>query len=351
MLMFVRTKTATIELAEKLKARGYSVAPLNGDIIQKQREQTVEKLKSGALDIIVATDVAARGLDVSRISHVINYDIPYDTESYIHRIGRTGRAGREGDAILFVAPREQRMLKTIERATNKTIDRLELPTTEMVNNKRIATFKQSITDTIAAGELDFVQNILSQYEQEHDTPAIEVAAALAKMFLGNKSLLLVEKEQSAKKNTKSRNTEDKGGSSRPPRRSKSKETPAGMAKYRIEVGHDQEVQPGNIVGAIANEAGLDASDIGQIDIQDDHSFVDLPDGMPRDVFRDLKKAWVCGRRMNISKFDPVARKKREEEGAGDKKRKDRGDKRKPRLPSGEKKKSEKKKKRKPNKET
>ncbi|MFT5211779.1 MAG: ATP-dependent RNA helicase DeaD [Flavobacterium sp.] len=373
MLMFVRTKTATVELAEKLKARGYSVAPLNGDIIQKQREQTVERLKSGALDIIVATDVAARGLDVSRISHVINYDIPYDTESYIHRIGRTGRAGREGDAILFVAPREQRMLKTIERATNKTIDRLELPTTEMVNNKRIATFKQSITDTIAAGGLDFVQNILSQYEQEHDTPAIEVAAALAKMFLGNKSLLLVEKEQSAKKNTRSRNSEsrnsesrnsearnseNKGGSARPPRRSKSKETPAGMAKYRIEVGHDQEVQPGNIVGAIANEAGLDASDIGSIDIQDDHSFVDLPEGMPRDVFRDLKKAWVCGRRMNISKFDPVARKKREEEGTEDKKRKDRGDKRKPRLPSGEKKKSdkkpekklEKKKKRKPNKE-
>ncbi|MFT7688786.1 MAG: ATP-dependent RNA helicase DeaD, partial [Candidatus Azotimanducaceae bacterium] len=199
MLMFVRTKTATVELAEKLKARGYSVAPLNGDIVQKQREQTVEKLKSGALDIIVATDVAARGLDVSRISHVINYDIPYDTETYIHRIGRTGRAGREGDAILFVAPREQRMLKAIERATNKPIDKLELPTTEMVNNKRIAIFKQSITDTVAAGDLDFVQNILAQYEQEHDTPAIEVAAALAKMFLGDKSLILVENEKSTRK--------------------------------------------------------------------------------------------------------------------------------------------------------
>jgi len=309
MLIFVRTKIATSELAEKLKARGYAVAPLNGDILQKQREQTVEKLKNGALDIIVATDVAARGLDVSRISHVINYDIPYDTETYIHRIGRTGRAGREGDAILFVAPREQRMLKAIEKATRKPIDRLELPTTEMVNNKRIANFKQSISDTIASGELEFLQNILSQYEQEHDTPAIEVAAALAKMFMGDRSLLLEEKVRSKKKTDKVRSSErgDRG-----PRRSKSKATPEGLERYRIEVGHDHEVQPGNIVGAITNEAGLDADNIGHIDIQDDHSFVDLPEGMPRDVFRDLKKAWVCGRRLNISRFDPEGRKKREE---------------------------------------
>ncbi len=195
-LMFVRTKTATTELAEKLEARGYSAAAMNGDMAQAHREQTVERFKKGSLDILVATDVAARGLDVDRISHVINYDIPYDTEAYIHRIGRTGRAGRSGEAILFVAPRERRMLAAIERATRQKITRLELPTTETVNNKRIADFKQKISDTLAAGETTFMQNLVEQYRDEHDVPALEIAAALAKMSIGDKPLLLApEKER------------------------------------------------------------------------------------------------------------------------------------------------------------
>ena len=189
-LMFVRTKTATAELAEKLEARGYAAAAMNGDMAQNQREQTVERLKRGSLDILVATDVAARGLDVDRISHVINYDVPYDTEAYIHRIGRTGRAGRSGEAILFVAPRERRMLSAIERATRQKIEQMVLPSTETVNNKRIADFKQKITDTLAVGELGFMQGLVEQYRQEHDVPAVEIAAALAKISIGDKSMLL-----------------------------------------------------------------------------------------------------------------------------------------------------------------
>jgi ATP-dependent RNA helicase DeaD len=185
-LIFVRTKTATAELAEKLEARGYAAAAMNGDLIQKQREQMVERLKKGTLDILVATDVAARGHDVDRISHVINYDIPYDSEAYIHRIGRTGRAGRTGDAILFVAPRERRMLAAIERATRQKIEQMVLPTTETVNNKRIADFKQKISDTLALGELGFMQSVVEQYRQEHDVPAVEIAAALAKIAVGDK---------------------------------------------------------------------------------------------------------------------------------------------------------------------
>ncbi|MCU7857433.1 MAG: DEAD/DEAH box helicase, partial [Candidatus Thiodiazotropha sp. (ex Lucinoma borealis)] len=275
-LMFVRTKTATAELATRLEARGYSAAALNGDMVQKQREQMVERLKKGSLDILVATDVAARGLDVDRISHVINFDIPYDTEAYIHRIGRTGRAGRKGDAILFVAPRERRMLSAIEKATRQKIEPLELPTNEMVNNKRIADFKQSISDTLAVGELDFMQSLLEQYQQEHDIPALEIAAALAKLSIGDRPLLLKpEKEKPARRNTETRQHKERG--ERPQRKPQTRPV-KGMERFRIEVGHEHEVKPGNIVGAIANEAGLDAQHIGHIDIRTDFSLVDLPAG-------------------------------------------------------------------------
>ncbi|MCU7816258.1 MAG: DEAD/DEAH box helicase [Candidatus Thiodiazotropha sp. (ex Lucinoma kastoroae)] len=307
-LMFVRTKTATAELATRLEARGYSAAALNGDMVQKQREQMVERLKKGSLDILVATDVAARGLDVDRISHVINFDIPYDTEAYIHRIGRTGRAGRKGDAILFVAPRERRMLSAIEKATRQKIEPLELPTNEMVNNKRIADFKQSISDTLAVGELDFMQSLLEQYQQEHDIPALEIAAALAKLSIGDRPLLLKpEKEKPIRRNTETRQHKESG--ERPQRKPQTRPV-KGMERFRIEVGHEHEVKPGNIVGAIANEAGLDAQHIGHIDIRTDFSLVDLPAGMPNDVFQDLKRAWVCGQRLNISKLEPLGRPKK-----------------------------------------
>jgi ATP-dependent RNA helicase DeaD len=306
MLVFVRTRTATTELAERLEARGYEAAAMNGDMAQKQREKMIERLKKGSLDILVATDVAARGLDVDRISHVVNYDIPYDAEAYIHRIGRTGRAGRRGDAILFVAPRERRMLGAIERATRQKIEPLELPTTETVNNKRIADFKQKISDTLAAGELAFMQGLVEQYQQEHDVPALEIAAALAKLAIGDRQLLMKpEKERPARssESDRSRPRKERGE----PRRAR---TPSrldkDMQRFRIEVGFEHGVKPGNIVGAIANEAGLDGEHIGHIDIHTEYSLVDLPAGMPNDVFQDLRKTRVCGQALKISRLDEAA---------------------------------------------
>ena len=312
MLIFVRTKLATTELAQRLEARGYSASALNGDMVQKSREDMIKRLKNGSLDILVATDVAARGLDVDRISHVVNYDIPYDTEAYIHRIGRTGRAGRRGEAILFVAPRETRMLSAIERATRQKIEQLELPSTEMVNNKRIAAFKQTITDTLGAGQLDYLRTVMEQYQQEHDIPALEIAAALAKMAIGDRDLLITDKpthtrpERDDKPDSRARPNDRPGrtarsSEARPPRRARDSKPPEGLERYRIEVGHQHEVKPGNIVGAIANEAGLDAAHIGHIDIHDEFSYVDLPSGMPADIFHDLKKVRVCGHAMKITR--------------------------------------------------
>jgi len=302
MLIFVRTKTSTLELAEKLQARGYDAAALNGDIPQKQRERTIQQLKQGKLDILVATDVAARGLDVERISHVVNYDIPYDTEAYIHRIGRTGRAGRHGDAILFVAPRERRMLAAIEKATRKKIDLMELPSTELINDKRIARFKQRITDTLANDDLGLFTELIEQYQMEHNVPALEISAALAQLLQGDTPLLLKHKPQA-----KTKFQRDDG--SRPPRKKpagkqrakgKSAALEDGMLRYRIAVGHNHKVKPANIVGAIANEAGIDSQNIGRIDIFDDHSLIDLPKGMPKAIFNDLKTVRVSGHPMKIS---------------------------------------------------
>lgn len=302
-LMFVRTKTATSELAERLEARGYAAAAMNGDMAQNHREQTIERLKKGSLDILVATDVAARGLDVDRISHVVNYDIPYDTEAYIHRIGRTGRAGRRGDAILFVAPRERRMLYAIEKATRQKIEQLVLPTTERVNNKRIADFKQKITDTLAVGELAFMQSLVEQYRQEHDVPALDIAAALAKLSIGDKPLLLdPDKARPTRRANETESRKEAGKSTRRQKRrgGSPREPDADKQRYRIEVGHTHGVKPGNIVGAIANEAGLDGEHIGHIDIEPEFTLVDLPLGMPKDIFMDLKKVRVCGRQLKIS---------------------------------------------------
>lgn len=321
MLIFVRTRIATTELAQRLEARGYGAAALNGDMVQKQREQMVERLKSGSLDILVATDVAARGLDVDRVSHVINYDIPYDTEAYIHRIGRTGRAGRAGDAILFVSPRERRMLGAIERATRQKIEPLVLPSTEMVNNKRIGNFKQSITDTLAAGELQFMKNLLEQYQHDHDVAPIDIAAALAQQLIGDRPLLMKperdrpaadakgdradrgrEREQRPERGERSRREPGDRDGDRPPRRPRAT-ADANSERFRVDVGLNHGVKAGNIVGAIANEAGLDSQYIGRIELFDDHSLVDLPVGMPETVFHELKKAWVCGQRLNIARLN------------------------------------------------
>ncbi len=473
-LIFVRTKLATAELAERLDARGYSCAAISGDVPQKIREKTIEQLKDGKLDILVATDVAARGLDVERISHVINFDIPNDSEVYVHRIGRTGRAGRHGDAILFVAPREQHMLRVIERATRQPIERMDLPSTEMVNDKRIGRFMQTITDTLATADLEIFAQLIERYQREHDVEPAAIAAALAHMVQGDQPLLLEppqrgERHERGQRDDRDRprregsrwekrdeprdergyerrppprdqaarplRTDNDGprrfeerpprregerppfgdrpprfaddrpprsddtrpprfADDRPPRRDDTQPSrfpdqrpprrdddrpprfqndrqdgdrpprfqgaegaprgdgerpprfaaergprdaerrpvregeaprparsegddhraklgvrtppPAGMEGFRLEVGHRHGVMPGNIVGAIANEAGIDSRDIGRIQIHDDYSTVDLPVGMPNDMLSHLKRIWVGGQQLQISRLgDPT----------------------------------------------
>ena len=319
-IIFVRTKASTVELAEKLEARGYSAAALNGDIPQNQRERTVDRLKKGKIDILVATDVAARGLDVERITHVINYDVPYDTEAYIHRIGRTGRAGRKGEALLFIAPREKRMLYSIEKATQQKIKPCELPSTEDVNIRRSAKFMQQITDTLSAGGLDDYLNLITQYEIEHNVSATDIAAALAKLAQGDTPLLLDKNEKPQRQSRRSDRdnqtrprSEHRGkGAGRPQKqpndrkdhpRTTSQEPPAkGMERFRLEVGKQHGAKPGNIVGAIANEGGLEGKYINHVNIFDDYSTVDLPEGMPNEIFRDLKKARVAGQALRISRL-------------------------------------------------
>jgi ATP-dependent RNA helicase DeaD len=324
MIIFARTKQATEELAEKLQARGLAAAAINGDIAQPQRERVIQQLKEGKLDILVATDVAARGLDVDRISHVLNYDIPYDTESYVHRIGRTGRAGRSGEAILFVTPREKGMLRAIERATRQPIEEMKLPTVEAVNDRRIERFKQNISDTLAVGGLDQFQQLIEQFEQEHNIPAIEIAAALARIAQGDRPLLLEppakrerEREHTRERDAQPRHAKD-GDARRPAREPRQRDgerrdftphqarphaTEAGKRTYRIEVGHEHGVKPGNIIGAIANEAGLESQFIGRLSIRGDYSLIDLPDGMPGEVFQHLKKVWVNQQMLRISEWD------------------------------------------------
>ena len=394
MIVFARTKQMTEELAEKLQARGFDAAAINGDIVQAQRERLIQQLKDGKLDILVATDVAARGLDVERISHVLNYDIPTDTEAYVHRIGRTGRAGRTGDAIVFVAPREKRMLQAIERATRQPIAEMQLPSVEAVNDQRVSRFKQRIADALSSADLGLFRPLIEQFEQERNVPAIEIAAALARLVQGDRPLLMQppsrseriaaperparerapreyeratprekpfaeraprpareyesaaprEKPFAERSAPRVRPTaesqapafapahapaaatlHDEGAGrtqTRPPRshhreeeESRPRERRAreehreraphvpdeGLETFRIEVGHDHGVKPGNIVGAIANEAGLDSKYIGRVDIQSDHSFVDLPSGMPAEIFKHLKKVWVSGQQLRITR--------------------------------------------------
>ena len=437
MLIFVRTKLETVDLSDRLQARGFDAAPLNGDIPQQQRERTVNALKAGKVDIVVATDVAARGLDVERISHVVNYDVPYDSESYVHRIGRTGRAGRKGEAILFIAPRERNMLRVIERATRQTIEQMSLPSIADVNEQRVSRFKQRITEAVTAGEGAVFRELIEQFEREQSIPAIDIAAALASLLQGGSPLLLPERQERVEGGDRgegggrhgrgdSRGDSPRGrGDSRPAARGETRGDSRGHARpeprgdkfasepkkhrgadrnapdrgpraehraegvadrgdagaargdngahradntadagdrgaqhadhiagrgekgphggdaprapraertdrpdrgprhegpsrkprgapghiafetYRIEVGHTHGVKPGNIVGAIANEAGLEGRHIGHVDIHEDHSFVDLPEGMPKEIFRSLKKVRVVGRELLIAHVKPA----------------------------------------------
>ncbi|HCH31973.1 MAG TPA: ATP-dependent RNA helicase [Oceanospirillaceae bacterium] len=301
-IVFVRTKTLTVELAEKLEARGHRASAINGDMSQQLRERTIEHLKKSKIDIVVATDVAARGIDVARVSHVINYDIPYDTEAYVHRIGRTGRAGRTGSAILFVAPRERNMLRSIEKATRQTITPMELPSREQVQTRRIDQFKASIDKALEQSDLSIYSDLIEAFVKEREIAPEQVAAALAFMAQQDRPLVMEEPRKPERRDSRDA-TPGFGDEERRPRRERKEETFSGesiaMERFRIEVGHDHQVKPGDIVGAIANEADLSSAYIGRINLLDDHSTVDLPAGMPAEMLQLLKKVRVRNQPLNI----------------------------------------------------
>ena len=292
-IAFVRTKMATEDLADKLRSRGFQAAAINGDIPQQQRERTVEALRDGKIDILVATDVAARGLDVERVSHVVNYDIPHDTESYVHRIGRTGRAGRSGDAILFMTPREKYLLRSIEKATRQPVEQMHLPTAESVNTLRLGKFAEKITETLASEDVAAFRDLISSYEEEHNVPASEIAAALAVMAQGGQPLLV--KELPAAPEFQKRERAKDGFGSRGPTRTLTE----GNATYRIAVGRRQRVMPGSIVGAIANEGGISSAQIGGIDIRADHSLVELPADLSADQLKALSRTRIGGELIHL----------------------------------------------------
>jgi len=308
MLVFARTKQATVELVEKLEARGFASAALNGDILQAQRERTVAALKAGKVDIVVATDVAARGLDVDRITHVVNFDVPYDSESYVHRIGRTGRAGRSGEAILFISPRERNMLRIIERATRQPIEAMSLPTLEDVNERRATKFKQEIADAVESKAGDAYRGVLEDYLRETDADLLDVAAALASMARGGKSLAVTKRRESKGESAAPRETgsSDRGGDDEgaprrggPRQRSKSE---APQATFRLEVGRKHGVLPGNIVGALAHEGDLHGTEINGLSIRDDHTLVRLPAEISEKTLAHLRKVEVRGRPLEISRY-------------------------------------------------
>jgi ATP-dependent RNA helicase DeaD len=330
MIIFVRTKNETETLAEKLRARGYSAAAISGDVAQAQRERTINQLKSGKLDILVATDVAARGLDVDRISHVVNFDIPIDTESYVHRIGRTGRAGRTGDAISFVTPRERRMLSAIEKATRQPLTQMQLPSVENVNATRLTRFDDAITAALEQSDrIEAFRDIIGHYVEHHDVPEVDVAAALAVVAQGETPLLLSEederREQRAERDRMGSERDGRGGrdargsrdgrggrdarEDRSPRRDRGdadrgperRIRPASgpMAMYRIAVGRRQKVEPRQIVGALANEGGLSRQDFGAIDIRPDFSLVELPAQLPGDVLDRLSGTRIGGKLIQL----------------------------------------------------
>ena len=342
-IIFVRTKIATNEVASKLQGLGYKAEALNGDVAQNQREKIVEQLKRGRLNLLVATDVVARGLDVDRISHVINYDAPHDTESYIHRVGRTGRAGRSGCAVLFLTPREKRMLGTIERATKQKIPALQLPSTSAINKARVERFKQRALNATNSKNIETFRELYNELTQKSDLDNDLIAAAFALLAQGQAPLFIQDSDlqtSNAKDSDSSNRNRDGTNRSRRDRpqrgdrpdrkefgdrRSKArgdkpapalKPTPLTdfpdieMARFRLDVGHTDQVKPGNIVGAIANEADLDAKYIGEIEIREDFSTVDLPSDMPRGMLKLLKRVHVAGKPLDLSyygKEDPESK--------------------------------------------
>ncbi|MCI5599751.1 MAG: DEAD/DEAH box helicase [Hallerella porci] len=307
-IIFVRTKQLTAEVAERLEARGFNAAPLSGDLAQALRERTINRLKEGKIDIIVATDVAARGLDVDRISHVINYDIPYDTESYVHRIGRTARAGREGNAILFITPRERRLLKMIERATRKSIDPMEIPTGEQISERRVSAFKQKVLDAIEAGGLEEFRNLVESLVEEKGIPALDVAAAVTKLAQAGQPLFpadLPELKAVTLREERRKAREDKFGNGpreereHSPRIENENGIEEGFERYYLGVGRRDHISPRDIVGAIAGESGMDSAEIGRIKLFDRFSTVELPEGLAPEIKLILEEMTIRG---NPSRF-------------------------------------------------
>jgi ATP-dependent RNA helicase DeaD len=310
MLVFVRTKNATLELSEKLDAHGFPAEALNGDMSQNERERTIERLRGGRLDILVATDVAARGLDVERISHVVNYDIPNDPASYVHRVGRTGRAGREGRALLFVQPRERHLLRAIENTIRQRIPALTPPTDEDLHAHRVDRFTGTLREVLAEQDLDFFYRLVTRIAGEEELELMDIAAALTFLVQRERPLETGESSRSRRPrpapSTPKRSARERWGTSErrsaPAREPHGEEAPR-LVRYRIEVGRRDGVSPREIVGAIANEAGLEGHYIGRIQILDDHCTVDLPEGMPKDVYRHLRRVFVCGKALNLSLLD------------------------------------------------
>lgn len=297
LVMFVRTKNSTIEMAQKLEARGYRARAINGDMTQKLREQTIGELKEGILDILVATDVAARGIDVPRITHVINYDIPIDPEAYVHRIGRTGRAGRSGKAILFVAPRERRLLRSIENLTKTRIPQMAIPTRDEVSAKRIGDFKAEIGEALQHPKLEFFQKMVAEYAAETETDMTDLAAALA--CLGQKDKLLLTDDKPERAQRSFAGETDWHKEQRQPR----VHDDSGMGFYKISVGYQHQVRPGDIVGALVNEADIEKSSIGRIQLFDDFSVVQMPVGMPDNLLSHLKQIKIRGQGISIAPID------------------------------------------------
>lgn len=305
-IVFVRTKTDAEDVSNKLMARGLACAALHGDIPQRQREKIIERLKNGQLDIIIATDVAARGLDVDRITHVFNYDIPYDAESYVHRIGRTGRAGRTGEAILFVSPRERRALRLIERVTGQRIEPMQMPSVADVNKARLENFKNQVLATIEEGGLETFEEVISEILADDSIEVETLCAALAKMVQKDGTLLLDESKPEPRMRTFD---DDNRGNGREGRERKpfpeAKAAPLRefpdmpMVRFRVAVGRKDGVKPGQIVGAIANEGNIESKYIGEISIFDTFTTVDLPDGMPKETMHILSDARVCGRALDL----------------------------------------------------
>ena len=319
-IIFARTKAVTLTVAESLEAHGYEVAVLNGDVPQAQRERTIERLRDGRVDVLVATDVAARGLDVERIQLVINYDIPFDGEAYVHRIGRTGRAGRRGEAILFLTPRERRFLGGLERAVGQPIEAMEVPANATINQHRLDRLRERLTEAhrqapVSDEERALLSEIVQRVASEQGCAGEELAMAALALTLAGRPLLIQGEDRwtvpqrSAREG--GREGVRDGGRERVSRDGSRRQAPERqdgppephMERFRIEVGWRDRVKPGNIVGAIANEAGLQGRAIGRIRIFDAHSTIDLPRGMPEDIFRDLQRLRVMNRELQISRLD------------------------------------------------